>query len=174
MSHARQPTGVERHFAAGEVIVTKTDPRGRITYANDVFCRVSALSHDDVIGQPHNVIRHPDMPRGVFKLMWDTISAGGDFLGFVLNLAADGGHYWVNARVSATRDEAGAIIGYHSSRWHANDVAVAAVVPLYQRMRDAEARLDAATAAAAAGLEVLRSEIPDYDTFVWSLALEDA
>jgi PAS domain-containing protein len=69
------PTGVERTFGVDEIIVSKTDPQGRITYANPVFVRVSAYPEARLLGKPHSIVRHPDMPR-VVKLLWDTIGAG--------------------------------------------------------------------------------------------------
>ena len=70
------PSGRESPFGEDEIIVSKTDLKGRITYANDVFLRVSAYSLNEVVGAPHSIIRHPEMPRCVFKLFWDTIAAG--------------------------------------------------------------------------------------------------
>ena len=84
------PSGVERIFSPEEIIVTKTDLQGRITYANEVFCRVSALREDEVLGQPHSLIRHPEMPRGVFRLLWDRLQSGQEVFAYVKNLAADG------------------------------------------------------------------------------------
>ena len=76
MTPTTAPTGAERHLHEEELIVTKTDLRGRITYANDVFLRFSALSEDEAVGQPHNLIRHPDMPGGVFAVLWERVQAG--------------------------------------------------------------------------------------------------
>src|ERR687897_472191 len=84
-----RPTGVERTFSPDELIVSKTDPRGVITYANDVFLRVSGYAMDEVIGQPHNLIRHPDMPRAVFQLLWETLAAGRELFAYINNLASD-------------------------------------------------------------------------------------
>lgn len=69
-------TGVERHFDEHEIIVSKTDLKGRITYANDTFLRVAGYRENEILGQPHSIIRHPDMPRCVFVLLWQTIEAG--------------------------------------------------------------------------------------------------
>ncbi len=69
-----QPTGQERTFSPDELIVSKTDLRGVITYANDVFLRVSGYRMHEVLGKPHNVIRHPEMPRAVFRLLWDALA----------------------------------------------------------------------------------------------------
>jgi len=81
------PTGMERRFEEDEIIVSKTDLKGRITYANQVFLRVAGYSEKEVLGQPHNLIRHPDMPRCVFKLLWDTLEAKREIFAYVLNMA---------------------------------------------------------------------------------------
>ena len=121
-----RPTGTERTFSPGELIVTKTDPRGVITYANDVFLRMSALTEAEAVGQPHSLIRHPDMPRAVFKLLWDTLQERREIFAYVVNLAADGAHYWVFAHVTPSYDETGRVVGYHSNRRVPSRAAIAA------------------------------------------------
>ena len=111
-----RPTGVERHLGPDELIVSKTDLQGRITYANESFLRIGAFTEDQVIGQPHNLIRHPEMPRAVFKLLWDTVQSRQELFAYVVNLAADGAHYWVLAHVTPSFDERGQVVGYHSNR----------------------------------------------------------
>lgn len=168
------PTGAERTFGADEVIVTKTDLKGVITYANDVFLRVSAFPESEILGKPHNVIRHPDMPRGVFKLLWDRIQDGRELFAYVMNLAGDGAHYWVFAHVTPSFDLAGARVGYHSSRRVPSQRALAAIRPLYGRLVAEERRHPRTADALAASSELLQSLLADqgmtYDEFVWSLA----
>lgn len=168
-----RPTGVERSFGADEVIVTKTDLQGRITYANDVFCRVSAFPETDLLGGPHNVIRHPDMPRGVFRLLWETLAEKRELFAYVVNLAGDGAHYWVLAHVTPSVDGAGRVVGYHSNRRLPDPRAVRAVQPLYREMLVAERQHGHAGRAAAAGLGLLHERLSEggtsYDRFVWGL-----
>ncbi|MFN8193464.1 MAG: methyl-accepting chemotaxis protein [Nocardioidaceae bacterium] len=133
-----RPTGVERTFGADEIIVSKTDLQGRLTYTNDVFIRVSAYDEHDLMGQPHNIIRHPDMPGGVFKLLWDTIGPGSEIFAYVLNLADDGAHYWVLAHVTPSRDTSGAVVGYHSNRRLPSPAAIREVEPLYRTLLSEE------------------------------------
>ena len=116
MTSTTAPTGAERHLHDEELIVTKTDTQGRLTYANDVFLRFSALTEDEAIGQPHNIIRHPDMPGGVFAVLWERVQAGQEIFAYVKNLAHDGVAYWVFAHVTPTYDVNGSITGYHSMR----------------------------------------------------------
>ena len=168
-----RPTGQQRTFAADELIVSKTDLRGVITYANDVFLRVSGYDMHEVIGRPHNVIRHPDMPRAVFQLLWDTLADGRELFAYINNLASDGAHYWVLAHVTPSYGSDGRIVGYHSSRRRPSARAVEQVQPLYTRLLAEERRQPNAKAAAAASTEllgqVLAEQTSSYDQFVWSI-----
>jgi PAS domain S-box-containing protein len=138
--YAVQPTGRERPFGEDEIIVSKTDLTGRITYANDVFVRVSGYSAKELLGQPHSIIRHPDMPRCVFKLLWDTIQAKGEMFGYVLNMAKNGDHYWVFAYVTPSFDRRGNIVGYHSNRRKPDRAQIAKIEPLYRSLLEEERR----------------------------------
>lgn len=97
-------------------LITKTDLKGNITYANDIFCEISGYSGDEVIGKPQNIVRHPDMPSSTFEEMWATIQAGNTWSGRIKNKAKDGSAYVVNAMIMPIRDKNGAISGYISSR----------------------------------------------------------
>ncbi|GIE27458.1 chemotaxis protein [Actinoplanes italicus] len=169
-----RPSGQERTFGADELIVTKTDPRGILTYANDVFLRLSALDEDEAIGQPHNLIRHPDMPRAVFKLLWDTLRQQREIFAYVVNLAADGAHYWVFAHVTPSFDETGRVVGYHSNRRVPSRAAIAAADDLYGVLRAAERRHDRAQDAVAAGHDTLQRVLAErgrtYDELVWDIS----
>ncbi len=168
-----QPSGVERHFGHDELIVSKTDLRGRITYANDVFLRVAGYDETDVMDMPHNIIRHPDMPRCVFKYLWDTIQDGQEIFAYVVNLAKDGAHYWVFAHVTPSFDRNGKIVGYHSNRRTPSKEAVAAATAVYAELRAAEAAVSDPVASIGAGLERLLAILGDagvsYSEWVWSL-----
>ncbi|MEI4273185.1 PAS domain-containing protein [Klenkia sp. LSe6-5] len=170
---AVRPTGVERSFGADELIVSKTDRRGVITYANDVFCRVGAYALDEVIGQPHNLIRHPDMPRAVFAFLWETISAGQELFAYINNLAADGANYWVLAHVTPSFDERGTIVGYHSNRRRPSPGALAQVKPLYTTLL-AEERLHgtakaAVTASSQLFTRLVAERAASYEDLIWSI-----
>ncbi|MFB9879034.1 PAS domain-containing protein [Planobispora siamensis] len=168
---------MERTFAPDEIIVTKTDLQGRITYANDVFVRVSAYPEQELLGQPHNIIRHPDMPRCVFALLWEEIRQGGEIFAYVLNLARDGAHYWVLAHVTPSRDAAGRTIAYHSNRRVPGRDAVREIQALYASLVAEERRharpADAIAASTALLDKTLKERGMTYDEFVWSLAGED-
>lgn len=166
-------SGVERFFDDDEVIVSKTDIPGRITYANRVFQRVAGYNEAELMGAPHSIVRHPDMPRCVFKLLWDTLAAEQEIFAYVINRARNGDHYWVFAHVTPSYDAAGKVIGYHSSRRVPERRAVDAVIPLYKTLRDIEAghadRKKGMEASFAAVVDLLRSNGVSYDEFVFSL-----
>lgn len=170
----RTPTGVERTFGEEEIIVSKTDIHGKITYANDVFLGVAGYTEAEILGQPHSIIRHPDMPRAVFKLLWDTISAGKEVFAYVLNLAKSGDHYWVYAHVTPSFDAQGKIVGYHSNRRTPDRGALAKIEPIYRLLLSEERKhtLKQDQLAASTRLLVhhLASHSVTYDEFVWSLA----
>ncbi|HHS82398.1 MAG TPA: PAS domain S-box protein [Devosia sp.] len=168
-------TGVERFFDPGEIIVSKTDLKGRITYANDVFQRIAGYREAELLGQPHSIIRHPDMPRCVFKLLWDTLATGHEIFAYVVNRCRNGDHYWVYANVTASRDANGAIISYHSSRTVPDRrVVEGAIVPLYRQLLAEEKRHSNARQGLAASFDmmcaVLREKNMQYDEFLFSLA----
>lgn len=121
-----------------DFIVSKTDLTGRITYGNRIFQEFAGYSEQELIGTQHNIIRHPDMPRGVFKLLWDTLAQEKEICAFVKNMAADGSFYWVFANVTPSYDHHGKVIGYFSVRRKPNPEAVKTISGIYTLMLDAE------------------------------------
>lgn len=168
-----QPTGVARTFGVDEFIVSKTDLKGRITYANDVFAKVSGYQPQELLGQPHNIVRHPDTPAGLFKILWDHLKRGDEIFAYLNNLASNGDHYWVLAHVSPTVNSAGTITGYHSNRRLPEPGAIATITQVYSRMRAAERGMHRTTDAAQAGADVLVQELSErgqtYSEFIWDL-----
>lgn len=166
-------TGVERTFGSDEIIVSKTDTKGRIIYANEVFLRLAGYSEREILGQPHSIIRHPDMPRCVFKLLWDTISSRNECFAYVLNRSKNGDHYWVMAHVTPTFDAAGGVVSYHSNRRTPRREAVAKADALYKELLAVEARHDdrkqGMEAAFTAMVDKLQALGVPYDEFVFAL-----
>ncbi len=164
------PTGRESPFDVDEIIVTKTDVKGRITYANDVFLRVSRYTSAEVVGQPHSIIRHPDMPRCIFKLLWDTLEAKQEIFAYVVNLASNGDHYWVFAHVTPSFDGSGNVVGYHSMRRKPDPQQIAAIQPLYRELLEEErrptSRKDGMLSAHDSLHQMLRSKGVAYDRFI--------
>lgn len=167
------PRDNEVRFAADEIIVSKTDPQGRITYANEIFIDISGYTEEELIGQPHNILRHPDVPGGVFKLVWETIEAGQEIFVYVKNLTKDGSYYWVLAHMTPSYDSRGTLTGYHSSRRCPEPAAIAEVGQLYSMMCAAEAKHEKAPAAAEAGHAVLtdylNSKGATYEEYIWDV-----
>ncbi|NIY75754.1 PAS domain-containing protein [Thalassospira sp. HF15] len=169
-----QPSGRERHFKPEELIVSKTDLKGRITYANEVFLRLSDYTEKQVLGQPHAMIRHPDMPRCIFKLLWDRISSGHEIFAYVVNMASNGDHYWVFAHVTPTFDANHNVIGYHSNRRVPDPKVLSEkIIPLYAELRKIEEstpnRKDGMNAASKALMQKLSDAGMSYDEFIQSL-----
>jgi len=119
-------------------IISKTDLKGIITYVNTPFCKLAGYSKNELIGQPHNIVRHPDMPKEVFKQLWDTIEKNQKFRGFVKNLRKDGKYYWVEAFIEPIFDENGAKIGYISARRAVSDNDKKRYEEIYKEMREKE------------------------------------
>ena len=104
------------------MVISTTDLQGNITYANDLFCTLTGFQREELIGQPHSIVRHPDVPKAVYKDMWDTIKAGKTWTGIVPNLGKGGVLYVVDTTVQPLYDDAGQINGYISIRRVVNDL----------------------------------------------------
>jgi PAS domain S-box-containing protein len=167
------PTGVEVCFGRDEIIVSKTDTKGVITYANDVFLRVAGYTERELLGKPHNIIRHPDMPACIFKLLWDRIQAGHEVFAYVINLAKNGDHYWVHAHVTPSHDKFGAITGYHSNRRVPQPRVIEGIKDLYGRLRAEEGqhptRREALAASSTMIEDMLVREGVTYDEYIHGL-----
>lgn len=167
-------TGVERTFPASDIIVSKTDLKGRVTYANKVFLDIAGYTEAEVMGQPHSMIRHPDMPRCVFKLLWDRLQAGEEIFAYVVNRAKNGDHYWVLAHVTPSYDETGTVIGYHSNRRVPSPTIVQEIiVPTYGQLLEIEQQHANSKEGLAASFGALENLMKDkgvsYDQWVLSL-----
>lgn len=143
MKNKVTPRNEERRMAEEDFIVSRTDLKGRITYANRIFMRMCGFSERELLGVQHNIVRHPDMPRAVFKLLWEKIQAGEEIFAYVKNMTKDGAFYWVFANVTADRDEAGNITGYYSVRRCPRREALQVIEPIYREMRAIEQRYPA-------------------------------
>lgn len=167
------PSGIERHFGDDEIIVSKTDLQGKITYANDVFMRVSGYEESELIGAPHSLIRHPEMPRAVFKLLWDTLAAGDEIFAYVNNMARTGDNYWVLAHVTPSYDRAGTIVGYHSMRRVPEAEKLARIKPIYAALLAAERRHPDRRDGLVASVALLEATLAQagrrYAEWIWTL-----
>jgi PAS domain S-box-containing protein len=174
VSRTIAPTAVENFFDRDDIIVSKTDVKGRITYANRVFCAVSGYGEAELIGAAHNIVRHPDMPRAVFKLLWDTVLAGREVFAYVKNMAKNGNFYWVFAHVTPSYDADGRLAGFHSNRRVPDRRVVDEVIaPLYAEVLREEARHKNGKDALEAGhrrlLAFVQSKNMSYDELIFSV-----
>ena len=172
MKRAIQPTSIERKMRENDFIVSKTNPKGIITYGNPIFIEFSGYTEDELIGSQHNIIRHPDMPRGVFKFLWDNIATGNEVFAYVKNMAKDGSFYWVFANVTPDYDAAGNIIGYLSVRRAPKRSALPVIEGLYKAMLEAEAKAgakDACDASLALLVGVLNEKGLSYEELIHAL-----
>ncbi len=161
-------TNQEKTLKGSDFIVSKTDTKGVIIYCNQIFTSLAGYSASDIIGSNHNLIRHPDMPRLAYKIAWDRIKAKKEFFGFVKNLCADGGYYWVFAYITADLDNNGNIIGYTSVRRKPPQSAIHTITPIYQKLLDAERRggIDASQKLLD---DMLNKQGVSYDEFIITL-----
>lgn len=171
MSRNISLTGVEQYFGEDELIVSKTDLKGRLTYCNDVFLRIAGYREEECLGQPHSMIRHPDMPRCVFALLWDTIQNGNEIFAYVINRCKNGDHYWVLAHVTPSRDSSGAIVGYHSNRRVPNrKILDNSIIPLYTDLLNEEKKHSNGKVALEASSKMVTSMLAQknmpYDEFI--------
>ena len=174
MKQAPYPSGNERFFDKDDIIVSKTDLKGRIEYANRTFMKVGMYDEKELIGAPHSILRHRDMPRCVFKLLWDRIAEGHEVFAYVINRAKNGDYYWVLAHVTPSYDSSGNIVGYHSNRRVPNPRTVSEIiVPTYKELLRIEEsvpnRNDGMIAAANFLGNFLKEKQSSYDEFIFAL-----
>jgi len=140
MSRTITPRNHEVFLSDNDLIVSKTCPKGKITYANRKFMAISGFSEQELLDQPHSLIRHPDMPKGVFRMMWKALQQGNEFFGYVKNLCADGSYYWVFANITPDIDLDGQVKGFYSVRRRPAPETIRNIIePLYQKMLSIEA-----------------------------------
>jgi len=121
-------------FSKKKFIVSKTDTQGNILFINKNFCEISGYTEQELIGSPHNVSRHPDMPRSIFFLIWNSLQAGREVSGVVKNLAKSGEYYWVIADFSVKRDDHGKIKSFTAFRRAAPNQVIDEMEELYETM----------------------------------------
>jgi len=133
-----KPTSVENIMRDNDFIVSKTDLKGTLTYVNQTFMEFAKFNEKELLGKPHSIIRHPDMPRVIFKLLWDTIQQKKELNAYVKNLSADGSFYWVFANVTPVMNEHGEIVGYYSVRRKPKKESLEKIVKLYELLSEEE------------------------------------
>jgi len=125
---------VETEVPEDELIISRTDLSGKITYANETFCNISGYHEEELLGKSHNIVRHPDMPSAAFKDLWETIQAGKQWIGVVKNMRKDSGFYWVEAIISGVYKN-GELVEYKSLRTPISYETKLKYQKLYDKMR---------------------------------------
>ncbi len=172
MKNRVQPTMTEKLMREEDFIVSKTDLKGCISYCNRTFQEFSGYPEHVLLGAPHNIIRHPDMPRGIFKLAWSELAKGHEMLAYVKNMAADGSFYWVFATMTPSYDGSGHIVGYYSVRRAPKPQAVKIMDEIYRRMLNEESRTSRESQADASIKllnQILAEKGVSYEDFILSL-----
>ena len=141
-----EPKNIASQFEIDELFFSITDTKGIILTGNDVFQRVSKFNRDELIDKPHNIIRHPDMPRAIFKAVWNTIQEGKPFVGYVKNMAKDGSYYWVLAAIYPVLNDEGKIEKYVSIRLKPTSKIFDLIPNLYKEILEVELKNDMDTA----------------------------
>ncbi|WP_324171271.1 PAS domain-containing protein [Sulfurimonas sp.] len=126
-----EPTSVENIVGSADLIVSKSDAEGNITYVNPIFIKISGYSQGKLIEEPHSMLRHPDMPKVIFKYLWDNLKEGRDVVAYVKNLCKNGSFYWVLATVRVAKNPDGSFRNYLSTRKCITDSAKKTISSLY-------------------------------------------
>jgi len=167
------PTQNEQLLRDDDVIVSKTDLKGRITYTNHIFRRVSQFEEDELLGKAHNLVRHPHMPRCVFKFMWQRLQSGKEIFAYVKNICKNGDYYWVFAHVTPTFDDAGNIRSYHSARRKPEAAKIRKIEAFYGKLLAEEKKYDRPKEATEKSYELLLKSLDEqavsYDEFIFNL-----
>lgn len=159
---------MQKEMAENDFIVSKTDLSGKITYCNKIFMKMAEYSEDELLGKPHSIIRHPDMPKAVFKFLWDTIPTKQEVFAFVVNKTKNNNYYWVFTNVTASVDKNGKIIGYYSVRRKPNPKALEVIIPLYKEMIRVE-KNEGVAASFKVLTDILQEKGIGYDELIISL-----
>lgn len=164
-------TDLERVLLRSEIISTRTNPHGLITFVNPVFCTVTGYRKDEVLNKPHNIIRHPDVPRAVYRMMWDEIKSGNQFFGVTKNCCKHGAYYWTIGYFQPEIGASGEITGFRSTRHGLHSQALKEEFEeLYHNVRQTELKYPHSMEQIVAGTECLSKQLkkrgfPDYQTF---------
>ncbi|MBE3022711.1 PAS domain-containing protein [Campylobacter sp. 7477a] len=161
-------TNNEHEVDVNAFLVSKTDTKGKITYCNEPFLEIVGAKQKELLGKPHNIVRHPDMPRVVFKILWEHIQEKREVFAYVKNKSFDGGFYWVFANVTASLDAGNKIVGYYSVRRKPNKKAIKIIEPLYKELLEIEKR-GGIEASFKALNEILNEKKVTYNEFINNL-----
>ena len=151
-----------------DFIVSKTDLQGRIIYCNKIFMDMAEYSEEELLGKAHSIIRHPDMPKAVFRFLWETIPKKQEVFAYVINKTKNGNDYWVYANITASVDENNKIVDYYSVRRKPNQKALDVIIPLYKKMLEVE-KSSGVDASFKVLTDILKEKGASYDELIISL-----
>lgn len=162
-----KPNNNEKKLEENTLLVTKTDLKGNITYANRAFMNIIQMNEASILGKPHNIIRHPDMPKIIFKLLWSYLENKNEIHAYVKNICADGSYYWVMANVTPSYIN-GEVVSYHSARRKPSQKALEIIIPLYTKLLQAE-KSGGMNESEKIINNLLKEKGVDYDEFILSI-----
>jgi PAS domain S-box-containing protein len=171
LKHMVVPTSKEVKMKPEDMIVSKTDIKGHITYCNDAFMEFAGYYEEELLGQSHSIIRHPDMPRAVFRLLWNKLHEEEEFFGFIKNMCKDGSFYWTYSNIFLNFGAENELLGYMSVRRYPPVEGVEFFQNLYQKMLEVESQYEGSREGMDASWSLLQevvSEKGGYDQYVCS------
>ncbi len=158
------PTDVEHEVKSVDMIVSKGDAEGNITYTNPIFMKISGYTQGELLDQPHSILRHPDMPKVIFKYLWENLQEGKEVYAYVKNLCKDGGYYWVLAQVRVAKNPDGSFRNYVSTRKNITENAKKSISELYAKLLEVE-KEDGVEASEKALMDFLTENGQNKETF---------
>ena len=162
------PNSNEKILNSDDFIVSKTDIKGKIIYGNKIFIQMSGYSEMELLGKPHSILRHPDMPKAIYELLWERIQSKKEIFAYVKNLCKDGSYYWVFANVTASLDEDGRIRDFHSARRKPSQEAMEIIPSLYSQLLKTE-KSSSMESSKQKLMNILNEKGVNYDTFILNL-----
>jgi len=160
-----EPNDTEQEVKSIDLIVSKSDAKGNITYVNPIFVKISGYSQASLLEKPHAILRHPDMPKVIFKYLWRNIKEGKDVVAYVKNLCADGSYYWVLATVKMAKNPDGSFRNYMSTRRAISEGAKRNIAHLYEQILEIEKQKGEDAAEIAFNNFLKKNGLDDSDAF---------
>ena len=166
--NAISPNNQEKKLSSDEFIVSKTDSKGKIIYGNKIFITYSGYKESELLQAPHSILRHPDMPKVIFKLLWSRLQSKDEIFAYVKNLCKDGSFYWVYANVTVTLDKNNNVRDFHSVRRKPSQKAMEVIPALYRELLNEEKRGGLETSEKLLNKK-LNEQGMTYDQFIFNL-----
>ncbi len=161
-------------FISDKILISKTDTQGNITYCSPSFLQLCGYDEQELMGRSHNLLRHPDMPKGIYYLMWENLKANREFNAFILNKTKSGQSYWAFTNITPVHTVEGKLVGYTCAKRPANEAGIGLFSVYYEQMRDEERRLgdnEGPRKSAQLLQEILAATGDSYEASVFKLQL---